>query len=85
MRVIGRYLLVLQDESESEIGGIYVPKEKVNSGVVRLAGDKVSDINVGDKVYFSRYGNTLGSVEHEGEKCIVLHESSVEIISKTNK
>lgn len=85
MKIIGKYLLVLQDESDSEIGGIYVPKEKVNSGIVRLAGDKLSDIDVGDKVFFTRFGNVIGHVEYNGENLMVLHESSIEIISKTNK
>ena len=79
--LLWRNILVIQDESDTMLNGLEVPSEKLCTGIVYKVGKEVSEINVGDRVMFSKFGvSTDRQVELDGKELLRLHETSVEII-----
>jgi len=82
---IGDRIIVRPDESsEDEQGGIYIPensKEKSQSGVVMAVGrGKLMvdgsiaklEVNVGDKIIYSRYGGTEIKIKDDKDQTYLL-------------
>lgn len=74
IKPIGERLLVKPSVSETKTSsGIYIPesaKEKQNTGEVISIGKIEDEINIGDKVLYSKFTGT--EVELDGEQYIIL-------------
>jgi len=68
VKPLGKRLLVKRLEAQTTKGGIYLPEsaqEKPKQGTVVALGEKVSDLKVGDQIYFSSYAGSEVSVSGE--------------------
>lgn len=64
-------ILIQRDEAQDRIGSILLPEtsqERPVCGTVKAVGPEVSEVKVGDRVYYSARGRkelTLGGVYHQ--------------------
>ena len=61
VKPVGNRLLVKRSEVKTTRGGIYLPEtaqEKPKQGTVVALGEKVTELKVGDEVYFTSYAGS---------------------------
>jgi len=79
IKPIGERLVVKPSISETKTSsGIYIPdsaKEKQNNGEVIAIGKIEEEINIGDKVLYSKFSGT--EIELDGEQYIILEKNDV--------
>lgn len=74
VKPLGNRLLVKRMEAQTTKGGIYLPEtaqEKPKVATVVAVGEKVSDVNVGDQIYFSSYAGSEISVSGQENHLIL--------------
>ena len=81
LRVLNNKVLVKRDEVKKYEGSIVLPDivvgayEKVSpKGTVLSIGDKVRQVNVGDRIYFEQFG---GAYLNKEENLLVLTEDEI--------
>jgi chaperonin GroES len=77
-----RVFVSYSDDVEKTAGGIYVPdtaKEKPQKGKVEAAGPEVTELKVGDTVFFDRYSGSKVNIENT-EYLIIKEEDVLGII-----
>lgn len=79
IKPLGDRILVKIMEAEAvTASGLVIPdaaREKPSEAMVISVGDSARDIEVGDKVVFSKYGGT--EVQHSGESYLLLSYKDV--------
>lgn len=77
MRLLGdRVLVRIQEEEPEKLAtGLYIPGQNKNKNIgdVIITGMETRIIKIGDKI---KYHDHCGvPYEHQGKKCLILHES----------
>lgn len=82
LKPVGPRIIIEQVQAEEKIGEIYLPtsaKEKPFIGRVVAVGvgtpEFPIEVNVGDKVLFSKFGGT--AVKHEGKEYLIMMQEDV--------